>query len=218
MRSRNERQDRTGPGRPRTRGRRSPRTLVAAVGVAVAAVTMLVPSAGPASAAGSYTAEIVNRSTGLRADVEWASTADLTRVFLYGNNASASQEFNILDDGNGFFRIQARHSGKCLMLDWRSGYYTNGTGVVQYGCQAINYGPGEWRVITSGCINTSGFCMQRHMLQNRYTGRCLDANAPSGQPGWYSYLQQWDCIRTGLEWNWKNQDFDLVSTSYPVLH
>ena len=35
--------------------------------------------------------------------------------------------FALLDSGGGWFRIRAQHSGQCLMLDWRSGSYGNGT-------------------------------------------------------------------------------------------
>ncbi len=113
--------------------------LLAAV---AAAVALGLPSpAQAASASGTY--ELRNSASGLRADVMWASTASMTGAFLWPDNSSLSQEFNLVDGGNGFFRIQARHSGQCLMLDWRGGSYVNGTRLVQYPYCAKDYGPGE---------------------------------------------------------------------------
>jgi hypothetical protein len=83
--------------------------MVSALLAAAAAAVTFVPS--PAQAAPtSGTWEIRNSASGLRADVMWASTASLTGVFLWPDNASLSQEFNLMPGKNGHFRIQARHS------------------------------------------------------------------------------------------------------------
>jgi hypothetical protein len=104
---------------------------------------VLVAPAPAAHAANKYRVEITNLRSGLKADVMWASTQPFQGVFLWRNNASASQEFDLLDSGNGFFRIRARHSGQCLMLDWRGGTYTNGTRVIQYPNCNAGYSPAE---------------------------------------------------------------------------
>ncbi|MFF0292187.1 RICIN domain-containing protein [Kitasatospora sp. NPDC004614] len=159
----------------------------------------------PAHAADPARYEIVNARTGLRADVMWASTAAYTGVFLWPNNTSLSQEFELLDSGNGVFRIKARHSGQCLMLDWRAGTYSNGTPVIQYPACGAGYAPAEW---TIGWVGHTCMCFPTTMiLRNRATGRCLDAN---GAPVEKAVLQQWDCIATDDVWNTANQSWNLL--------
>ncbi|MFE7194540.1 RICIN domain-containing protein [Kitasatospora sp. NPDC057541] len=185
------------------RSRLTPAAVVAAVAFAV--FTAL--GATPAQAAGPVHHELVNVRTGLRADVMWASTDAYTGVFLWPDNTSASQEFELLDSGNGYFRIKARHSGQCLMLDWRAGTYSNGTGVIQYPYCDAGYAPAEW---TTAWVGHTCMCFPTTMiLKNRATGRCLDADGPSGTPGVQSRLMQWDCITTDEAWNTANQSWSL---------
>src|SRR4051794_17976901 len=132
----------------------------------------------------------------------WASTAAYQNVFLWPDNTSASQEFDLLDSGGGYFRIRARHSGQCLMLDWRGGSYVNGTPIIQYPYCAAGYAPAEWRRGGGKALpNFSGDnCTiggtEYPVLINRATNRCLDARNPSGGvPPRSSVLQQWDCTR-----------------------
>lgn len=198
---------------PRRATRRAGRVGTALV-AAVASVLLAFP-ASPASAADRYRLELVNGASGLRADVMWASTAAYQGVFLWPDNASASQEFDILDSGSGFFRIRARHSGQCLMLDWRGGTYSNGTRVIQYPYCSAGYTPAEWSVrYLSGTTCHDGICttgIDRRVLVNRRTGRCLDAaNAPGGRPPAQAVLQQWDCVSSTTAWNIGNQSFDLL--------
>lgn len=100
------------------------------------------------------------------------------------------------------------------MLDARQGTYRNGTPVVQHGrCQLAS---AEWRVRTVGdanrcdgdvCSSTSAVYPT---LQNRYTGKCLDAaNSRGGRPTARAVLQQWTCIRTADDWNAGNQLFSI---------
>ncbi|MCW2760293.1 MAG: hypothetical protein JWR85_494 [Marmoricola sp.] len=185
------------------------RGLTVGLTVALAGVAQ----ATPASAADRIDVEVINSFTGLRADVMWASTAPFQGVFLWPNNASQSQEFDLLDSGNGWFRIRARHSGQCLMLDWRGGTYVNGTRVLQYPYCGAGYAPAEWRVRTlsgtrcSGNICTTG--QNQTLLVNRATNRCLDA-ASGGRPPVQAVLQQWDCVTTTSAWNIANQAWDLL--------
>ena len=162
---------------------------------ALAIAALALPTAG-AQAADRYKVEIVNAASNLRVDVMWGSTVDFNGAFLWPNNYSASQEFDLLDSNTGFFRIRARHSGKCLMLDWRQGVYVNGTKVIQYPYCSAGYAPAEWGITEGG------------MLKNRATGRCLDAdNANGGAPRAQSVIQQWECVHTYGAWNYGNQRF-----------
>ena len=181
----------------------------------VAALILTTVQASPAHAADRYRQEIVNRASRLRADVIWGSTAPYQGVFLWPDNSSASQEFDILDSGGGYFRIRARHSGQCLMLDWRAGYYANGTPIIQYPYCSSGYGPAEWRTrwisgtTCSGSVCTTG--VDHMLLVNRQTGRCLDANNPyGGAPPVQAVLQQWDCVTAPNAWNMGNQAWDIL--------
>jgi len=153
--------------------------------------------------------------------VMWASTAEYQGVFLWPDNDSYSQEFERLDSGGGYFRLKARHSGQCLMLDWRDGYY-DGTPVIQYPYCEAGYAGSEWRedwVYTSRGPN--GYPQSVSVLVNRATGKCLDADNPAGEyPPMESVLQQWDCITTAEDWNADNQDWSLrlADPGPTVLH
>ena len=113
--------------RPKHRWRRSGTALAVSLLGAVGALTFT----ATAAQADTFDVRITNLRSGLHADVMWASTAQYQGVFLWPTNGSASQKFDLLDSGGGYFRIRARHSGQCLMLDWRQGNY-NGTKIIQY--------------------------------------------------------------------------------------
>ncbi len=200
---------------PRSAHRRTGLLTVLLVSLLTLAASLV--SAGPAHA-DTNRVEITNIRSGLKADVMWASTADFTGVFLWPNNTSASQEFNLLDSGGGWFRIQARHSGKCLMLDWRGGTYTNGTRVIQYNYCGAGYAPAEWRrgwvsyppKCDGNVCSTTGTSYP--ILINRRTGRCLDsANGTSNPPRQQAILQQWDCISSPGAWNAGNQLWGIAA-------
>ncbi len=193
------------------------RAALTAVAVTVAALTL----AAPAAQADTYDTRITNLRSGLHADVMWASTAAYQGVFLWPTNASASQKFDLLDSGGGYFRIRARHSGQCLMLDWRQGTYSNGTKVLQYPYCSAGYSPAEWRrgwvgnapQCSGNVCSTTGTTYP--VLINRATGRCLDAaNGPAAPPPAQAVLQQWDCIRYASDWNAGNQLWRIGNEYY----
>jgi hypothetical protein len=205
------------PGaRRRRRGRFA--ALLATLATAITSLTLI--GATPASAAGNvYEIQSGNAyGNGLRVDVMWASTNAYQGAFLWSDNASLSQEFALLDSGGGYYRIQARHSGQCLMLDWRAGTYSNGTKVIQYPYCNAGYAGGEWYTQwiyrketcgTSPCFDTSSWYA---LIRNRATGKCLDAsNGAGGLPGQQAVLQQWDCITSPYQWNAWNQMWSFKS-------
>jgi hypothetical protein len=183
------------------------------------AALMIPPSAAISSQlpAFSYSkpVEITNSSSGLRADVMWASTASYAGVFLWPNNTSRSQSFDALRAGDGWFRLRARHSGLCLALDARAQPYRDGTPVIQRRCNQ-DLRSSYWRVRAVGdrvrcdgdtCTTTSGVYPT---LQNRNTGKCLDARNPrGGRPPARAVLQQWSCIGTADDVNAGNQLFSV---------
>ena len=167
--------------------------------------------------------ELVNTASTLRADVMWASTTPTAGVFLWRDNSSGSQEFRMLKSPGGYMRLQAVHSGQCLMLDWRGGSYVNGTPVVQHPDCRQGYAPGEWilrdipmKPCTQGPPYYCGFPVGRRMLVNRQTGRCLDAaNGAGGRPPERAVLQQWDCVPRDDAWNVGNQEWSFVDLDAP---
>ncbi len=197
----------------RRRSVKSAGLLTAIVAVIAGVLSVILPAAS--ASADTTRIEIVNDYSGLRADVMWASTSPYQQVFLWPNNTSASQEFDLLSSGNGYFRIRARHSGQCLMLDWRAGYYGNGTPIIQYPYCGAGYSPAEWSTRwLSGTRCTGNICTtgtDQMLLVNRRTGRCLDAaNGAGGRPPARAILQQWDCVSSTSAWNIGNQAWDIL--------
>ena len=178
-----------------TPGRLTARVTIGTLAVAVAACALLAGSAY----ANTNRVELVNAATNLRADVMWASGQDGQNAFLWPNNTSASQEFDLINMGGGFFQIRARHSGKCLMLDKTQPTVGNGTRIAQYPCKTdASYKSAQWSFEDmNGNCEANALCIDagRRIIRNRYTGKCIDTANPSGKrPGQQAVLQLWTCI------------------------
>jgi hypothetical protein len=213
----------TSKARSQPDARRPPgiRAKFGAVAVAVAAVAASFAVIAPTPAyADTNGVQILSGRSGLRADVMWASTDAFQGVFLWPANSSASQVFDLLDSGNGFFRMRARHSGQCLMLDGLGWADANGTRLIQYPSCAAGFAQAEWYTqdvwrpsdpCGDPCFGNGGWYQ---LIRNRGTGRCLDADNPAGgMPGQQAVLQQWDCISSTTQWNAWNQ---LWTVSVPI--
>jgi hypothetical protein len=201
-----------------TRSARTPLTRRIGAAALVAAGFVVAIGPLPATAYDHQIVEIQNKGNrSLRADVIWAGTAPFTGLFLWTDNSSASQEFELLSSPDPtYFRIKARHSGQCLMLDWRSGSWNNGTPVIQYPFCDAGYAAAEWSISYVQVDNGYGFGPSYQILKNRATGRCLDAgNAAGGVPAQQAALQQWDCITNGNQWNSWNQMWGLIDPTHP---
>jgi hypothetical protein len=203
-----------------TKGGRSALARVLAVMAALALALVWTPAASEASQTPAFNdrkpVEIVN-STGLRADVMWASQETNQGLLLWPNNQSLSQEFNLIrvprvsGDGGQWYVLQARHSGQCLTLDQNVPTWGNGTRVVQNPYCGTDWTANQWRLRTVGLDCGPGCTTSAigNTVVNRYTGRCLDAAAPSGRPAAEATIQQWDCVRDLGAWNVANQRFDF---------
>lgn len=193
-----------------TRRRLAPRVTIGTLAVALASCALLLPGAAHAN---TNRVELVIAATNLRADVMWASTQDAQNVFLWPNNASASQEFDLINMGSGFFQIRARHSGKCLMLDKNQGKVGNGTRIAQYPCPGAGYQSAQWSFQDmNGNCEADALCADtgRRVIRNRYTRKCLDTDNASGKsPGQTATLQLWTCISSPSAWNADNQIWKL---------
>lgn len=190
--------------------------------LAVAAAACALLAAGVAYAetdrvANTNRVELVIAATNLRADVMWASVDDGQNVFLWPDNSSASQLFDLINVGNGFFQIKARHSGKCLMLEMGRGTVGNGTRIAQYPCPGPGYQSAQWsfRDMNGPCADNA-LCIDsgRRAIRNRYTGKCLDTDNASGRkPRQQAVLQLWTCISSPRAWNADNQIWKVVDAS-----
>jgi hypothetical protein len=169
--------------------------------------------------------ELVNAATNLRADVMWASAQDGQNVFLWKNNASASQEFDLVymgNDGRDFFQIRARHSGKCLMIQKNQDKVGNGTRIAQYPCSAATYRSAQWYFNDmNGNCEADALCIDsgRRVIRNRYVPKCIDTANPSGRrPGQQAMLQLWTCISSPSAWNADNQIWKMIDpvTKRPI--
>ena len=209
--------------------RLAPRVALGTLAAAVASCALLVPGAAYAN---TYRVEIVNVASNgkLRADVMGASVQDGQGVFLWPNNSSASQEFDLINMGGGYFQIRARHSGKCLMVDRTQVNVGNGRRIAQYPCTPATYKTAQWtfRDMNGPCSDTAGVpapnavqhpqqCVDtgRRVIRNRwYTTRCLDTANPSGtKPPQRAVLQLWTCISSRKAWNADNQIWKLVDSA-----
>jgi hypothetical protein len=185
---------------------------------------LAMPSSAPAKStpapAKTYHIEIVNYASGLRADVWKGSTVPFQGVVLWPDNRNTSQEFDLIPiAGSVFFHIKARHSGQCLMPDWRDGWGgNNGAKIIQYSCDDPNYKSSQWRILPishpSNCddnaLCATPFTTYQFVIANRSSNRCLDVSNPSTlKPAVRAPLQLWDCISYDTYWNAKNQIWRL---------
>jgi hypothetical protein len=200
---------------PRSGSLRGLRTAVT-VGTLAAAITvctLLVPGAVYADTKNPVELVIVKSKLRLRADVMWASQDDGQNVFLWENNLSKSQLFDLIyagsESGIRFFQIRARHSGKCLMLDKSQSRVGNGTRIAQYRCPSASYKSAQWSFedMNPPCADNA-LCADKgwRVIKNRYTSKCIDADNPAGtNPPQRAVLQLWTCIRSTRAWNAANQ-------------
>ena len=202
-----------------TARRLAAKVTVGTLALVVAACALLVPGSAYAN---TSRVELVIAATNLRADVMWASTQDAQNVFLWPNNASASQEFDLINMGNGFFQIRARHSGKCLMLEKNQGTVGNGTRIAQYPCPGPGYKSAQWSFQDmNGNCEADALCADtgRRVIRNRYTSKCMDtANSSGRRPGQQAVLQLWTCVSSPSAWNADNQIWKLIdpATRRPI--
>ena len=145
-----------------------------------------------------------------------ASTQPFANAFLWKNSycpVSHCQEFDLIYATSGnlkAFMIRARHSGLCLMLDFRDLPYKNGTRVIQYDCNATKRSKWWYRVRVDDAPAPPGERQSDYpymlLVKNNYTRKCLDAdNSAGGAPPKGAVLQQWDCISYLDDWNAGNQ-------------
>ncbi|MBB6121211.1 RICIN domain-containing protein [Nocardiopsis algeriensis] len=132
---------------------------------------------------------LVNRHSGMVADVLNGSTDNGAEVIQWHRTDAAWQQFRFVSSGDGHYRIVSRHSGKALDVWERS--TANGAEIRQY---TDNNGANQqWRPVdTAGGVQ----------LINRHSGKALEVWEWSTEPA--ARLSQYDS--TGGN----NQVWDLV--------
>nr|WP_171785326.1 RICIN domain-containing protein [Isoptericola halotolerans] len=135
---------------------------------------------------------LVNRHSGLVADVLNASTANGAEIIQWHRTDAAWQRWRFVDAGSGHYRIVSVHSGKALEVWERS--TADGAEIRQY---TDNAGANQqWRPVdTSGGVQ----------LLNRHSGKALEvwewSSEPAARLSQFTSLgganQVWDLVQVG---------------------
>jgi hypothetical protein len=180
------------PGRAR-RAHRLRRALAALAVVALGAVGTVAVSAPARAATVDPGAEylLVNRHSGLVADVLDASTADGAEIIQWNRlDAAPWQRWKFQDMGSGYHRIVSVHSGKAIDVWERS---------TADGAEVRQYTPGSGANQQFRLVDTAGGVQ----LVNRHSGKALEvwdwSTAPGGRLSQYTShggtSQVWDLVR-----------------------
>jgi alpha-L-fucosidase 2 len=113
---------------------------------------------------------LVNRRSGAVLDVSGGSTADGAKVIQWPWSGSANQQWRLLPNRDGSFRLSCARSGKVLDSPGGSG---QGAALVQW---ADNGGTNQWWTLVPA---TSGY----HRLVNVGNGWCVDVEGGSTANG-----------------------------------
>jgi arabinan endo-1,5-alpha-L-arabinosidase len=117
---------------PRHRGTRAVLTLLAALAVTFAGLT--VPTPAPTASAATIDTNawyvLVNRNSGKALDVFDRSTADGAAIDQWSRNNGAWQQWRFVSSGGGYYRLQSRNSSKVIDISGKS--TADGANVVQW--------------------------------------------------------------------------------------
>lgn len=91
------------------------------------------PGRGSFAGAGTYTIQVKHSRKVLDVNIDWFSGQDNGRpIGQFDSHNGDNQKFLVESVGGGYYRIRARHSGKCLDVAGWSG--SAGTGLQQWEC------------------------------------------------------------------------------------
>ncbi|WP_402371121.1 RICIN domain-containing protein [Isoptericola rhizosphaerae] len=177
--------------------RTSRRLLASLVALIIAAATLTVAGAPAARAATIDTGTeyvLVNRHSGLVADVLDASTENGAEIIQWHRTDAAWQRWHFVDAGSGYYRIVSVHSGKALDV-WEKST-ADGAEIRQY--TDTGGANQQWRPVdTDGGVQ----------LVNRNSGKALEvwewSTTPADRLSQYTSLgganQVWDLVPVGDE-------------------
>jgi hypothetical protein len=128
----------------------------------------------------------------LDVNIDWFSGQDNGRpVCQVDRNDGDHQRFIVEPLPDGYVRMRAKHSGKCLDVEYASS--APGAGLQQWDCAG---GPNQ-----QFAIEPVGDC---YRIRVRHSGQCLDVAAASANNG--ARLTQWHW------WGGNNQLFQFIPT------
>ncbi|WP_277211603.1 RICIN domain-containing protein [Isoptericola croceus] len=181
---------------PSTTTWQSTRRLVASLVVLLIAAATLTVAGAPAARAATINTSaeyvLVNRHSGLAADVLNASTQNGAEIIQWHRTDAAWQRWRFVDAGSGYYRIVSAHSGKAIDVWERS--TANGAEIRQY--TDTGSANQQWRPVdTNGGVQ----------LVNRHSGKSLEvwerSTAPAARLSQYTSSgganQVWDLVPVG---------------------
>jgi len=113
-------------------------------------------------------------------DVRGPSTANGAQIQQWdcaAGSTQTNQQFRFDDRGNGYYRLIAKHSSKCV--DFNSSDLRNGGGIQQMRCNS-----NDNQLFRIESIGNS-----QYSIRNKASNRCIDS--PYSNNG--AILHQWDC-------------------------
>jgi chitinase len=130
--------------------------------------------------AGTYTMQVV--LSGLCVDVNGASSAAGANVQQYQCNGTGAQSFQVVDEGNGWYKVLNANSGKAI--DVTSAATADGANVQQYTDNDTD--AQRFSIVVTDSSDTTAFS-----IMNENSSKCLD------DTNWSSLdrgnIQQWSC-------------------------
>ena len=134
---------------------------------------------------------LVNRNSGMVADVTGASTSEGANVIQWPNNGGFNQEWSLMSTGDGYFYLVNRNSG--MVMDVTAASTSEGANVIQW----PNHGGSnqQWTLQPTG----DGY----YYLVNRNSGMVMDVTGASTTQGaqiiqWPNHSgsnQQWSLVQ-----------------------
>jgi hypothetical protein len=109
------------------------------------------------------------KHSGLCLDIEESSLDDGTKIIQWNCHGGDNQKWLFVSDGNGYYQIKAKHSGKCV----DESLTDNGATVSQYGCH--NGGNQKWQLIK----DKKGY----YQIKSKQSKMCLDVEESSNEDG-----------------------------------
>lgn len=166
--------------------------LATAVSGGVVALT-LAPAASAATVDPTATYVLVNRGSGKALDVYNLSTADGARITQWTRNDGAQQQWQLVDSGNGYYRLRSALSGK--VLDVQNFSTADGGAITQYTDRNQTNQQFRLQDVSGGYVT----------LINRNSGKAVEVQGASTADGanvvqyssWGGANQQWQLVRVG---------------------
>jgi|GEM_PF-924215 len=124
---------------------------------------------------------LVIKSSNKCVDVKGADKSNEANLEQYTCHGNKNQKFSLINEENGWYQIQAEHSGLCL--DVSKGSQSLGESVIQWECKQSNSANQQFQLISKG----NGW----YNLKAKHSGLCLDIAGNSKDNN--ANLEQFTC-------------------------